>query len=209
MEKKITTVILDFGGVVITSDQVEAVRRLEVLGIGPSVMPLDKYTQTGLIGDLEEGRITADEFRDALNQKVGRQNTHDDYRWAIVGYVKELPQRNLQLLRRLRSEGYRLLLLSNTNPYMMSWAMSPEFDGQGGALSTYFDRCYLSYEMGLAKPDAAIFQRMIEEEHLDPSTAIFVDDNEKNVLAAQRLGLHTLQPINGEDWTHDLLRSLI
>ena len=55
------------------------------------------------------------------------------------GYAKEVPQRNLDALVRLRKEGYRVILLSNTNPCMMAWAMSTAFDGKGHALDYYFD----------------------------------------------------------------------
>ena len=205
---EIKTIIYDYGGVIMTSVQDEAVRRFTELGLGPDIMRLDKYNQTGVFLAFEEGKITADEFRDELNKRNGRMLSHDDYRWACIGYVGDIPKRNLQLFRRLRQQGYRQLLLSNTNPYMMSWAMAPEFDGEGGALSDYLDACYLSYELQMLKPDPAIFQYVIEHEHITPETTIFVDDNEKNIRAANAMGFHTLQPVNGEDWTADLLAML-
>ncbi|MBQ7423308.1 MAG: HAD family phosphatase [Prevotella sp.] len=208
MERKIKTVILDFGGVIITSCQKEAMRRLAEIGVGPEVMTLDNYAQTGLIGALEEGKIGEEEFRRALSEKIGKELTFEDLKWVITGYAKEVPERNLRLLRQLRQEGYRLLLLSNTNQYMMAWAMSEEFDGMGGTLSDYFDHCYLSYQMGLAKPDPEIFREVLRQENLDPQTAIFVDDNDTNIRTASQLGLHTLMPVNGEDWTQDLKRAL-
>lgn len=205
---KINTIIFDFGGVLMVSAQAEAVRRFSELGIGSEVMALNKHTQTGLFGDLEEGKLTTEEFRSRLSQMVGRELTHEQLRWACLGYVAEVPQRNLRLLRQLRQEGYRLLLLSNTNPYMTSWLYSPDFDGNGGALTDYLDACYCSYELGLAKPDPATFRYVIEHEQLTPDATLFVDDNHLNIEAAQQLGLQTLQPENGEDWTGRLVERL-
>lgn len=205
---EIKTIIYDYGGVIMTSAQDEAVRRFSKLGIGPNLMPLDKYSQTGVFLAFEEGKITADEFRDELNRKSGRSHKHADYQWACLGYVGEVPQRNLQLFRLLRQQGYRQILLSNTNPYMMSWAMSHEFDGEGGALCDYLDECYCSYALRMLKPDPAIFQYIIDREQILPQTTIFVDDNVKNIQTARAMGFHTLQPINGEDWTADLLAML-
>ena len=204
----IKTIIYDYGGVIMTSSQEEAVRRFSEIGIVPNLMPLDKYNQQGVFQALEDGTITADEFRDELNHRCGRNNTHDDYRWACLGYVGEIPKRNLQLFRLLRQKGYRQLLLSNTNPYMMSWAMSPDFDGEGRALCDYLDACYCSYELRMLKPDPAIFQFVIDHENISPETTIFVDDNERNILVTRDMGFHTLQPVNGVDWTKDLLRQL-
>lgn len=205
---KIKTIIYDYGGVIMTSHQEEAVRRFSKLGIVPELMPLDKYNQQGVFQALEEGNITIDEFRDELNRRCGRDHSHDDYRWACLGYVGDIPKRNLQLFRLLRQKGYRQLLLSNTNPYMMSWAMSPEFDGEGRALSDYLDTCYCSYELRMLKPNPAIFQYVIDHEQITPETTLFVDDNGSNIRVARNLGLQTLQPINGEDWTIDLLSLL-
>lgn len=205
---KIKTIIYDYGGVIMTSAQEEAVRRFSEIGIVPDLMPLDKYNQQGVFLALEDGSITADEFRDELNRRCGRNNTHDDYRWACLGYVGEIPKRNLQLFQLLRQKGYRQLLLSNTNPYMMSWAMSPDFDGEGRALCDYLDACYCSYELRMLKPNPAIFQFVIDHENITPETTIFVDDNESNIRVARDMGFHTLQPVNGVDWTTDLLHQL-
>ena len=205
---KIKTIIYDYGGVIMTSAQEEAVRRFSEIGIVPDLMPLNKYNQQGVFLALEDGSITADEFRDELNRSCGRNNTHDDYRWACLGYVGEIPKRNLQLFRLLRKKGYRQLLLSNTNPYMMSWAMSPDFDGEGRALCDYLDACYCSYELRMLKPNPAIFQFVIDHENITPETTLFVDDNESNIRVARDMGFHTLQPVNGVDWTTDLLHQL-
>ena len=205
---KINTIIYDYGGVIMTSAQEEAVRRFSEIGIVPDLMPLDKYNQQGVFLALEDGSVTANEFRDELNRRCGRNNTHDDYRWACLGYVGEIPKRNLQLFQLLRQKGYRQLLLSNTNPYMMSWAMSPDFDGEGRALCDYLDACYCSYELRMLKPNPAIFQFVIDHENITPETTIFVDDNESNIRVARDMGFHTLQPVNGVDWTTDLLHQL-
>ena len=205
---QIKTILYDYGGVIMTSAQEEAVRRFSEIGIMPDMMPLDKYNQQGVFLALEDGTISTDEFHDELNRRCGRNNTHDDYRWACLGYVGEIPKRNLQLFRLLRQKGYRQLLLSNTNPYMMSWAMSPDFDGEGRALSDYLDACYCSYELRMLKPNPVIVQFVIDQENITPESTIFVDDNERNIHVARDMGFHTLQPVNGEDWTTNLLHML-
>ena len=204
----IRTIIFDLGGVIITLDQPQAIRRFKALGLADADQRLDAYTQGGIFGDLERGTITAEDFRRELSLLVGRELTYDECRHAWLGYCRELPQRNLDVLVRLRQEGYRLLLLSNTNPYMMSWVMSPDFDGRGHSLEHYLGACYCSYQMGVMKPDPTIFSRVLEAEQIDPSETLFVDDGPRNIAAAGQLGIRTFCPENGADWTQKIYEYL-
>ena len=112
---EITTIVFDLGGVIVTIDHDEAVRRFHEIGLKDAEQQLDPYTQSGIFGDLERGAITAATFVREMSQITGRHQSFESCLWAWLGYRKEVPQRNLDLLKQLRSEGYRLVLLSNTN----------------------------------------------------------------------------------------------
>lgn len=200
----IKTIIFDLGGVVLTIDQTEALRRFTALGLTDAATWLDPYTQKGIFGDLESGKITAEDFRRELSLLVGREVTIEECNYAWQGYAKELPQRNLDTLLRLRQDGYRVILLSNTNPCMMAWAMSADFDGHGHPINHYFDACYLSYQMKVMKPDEQFFRRVLMSEKAFPHECLFVDDGPRNVAAASQIGINTFCPKNGEDWTEEI-----
>lgn len=200
----IRNIIFDLGGVILTLDQPQAVRRFEALGLKDAEQRLDPYTQQGIFGDLEEGKIYAEAFRLELSKLIGREVSFDECCYAWQGYAKELPQRNLDALKKLRSEGYRLILLSNTNPYMMEWVDSPRFDGQGHGIRDYMDACYLSYEMKVMKPADSFFRRVLMAEKIPPSACLFVDDGPRNVAAASQIGIRTYCPENGADWTEEI-----
>ena len=204
----VKTIIFDLGGVIITIDHDEAVRRFEALGLKDAAQRLDPYTPGGIFGDLEEGKITAEEFRQELSRLVGRELTYDECRYGWLGYCGDIPQRNLQALKKLHAEGYRLILLSNTNPYMMSFILSEEFDGQGHSLDTYLDALYLSYKMKVMKPDEMFFRRVLMSEQTIPSECLFVDDGPRNVAVASQIGINTFCPKNGEDWTNEIYQYL-
>jgi len=200
----IKNIVFDLGGVVMTIDQSEAVRRFKSLGLEDAEQRLDPYTQNGIFGDLEEGKITAEDFRSGLSRLVGKELTHEQCQYGWLGYCREVPRRALDVLKRLRTEGYRLILLSNTNPYMMSWGLSDKFDGEGHSLQYYFDSIYLSYKLRMMKPCQEIFNHIIETEKIKPEETLFVDDGPRNTAMASNLGINTLCPRNGEDWTADL-----
>lgn len=204
----IKTIIFDLGGVILTLSQQQAIARFKALGLKDADRRLDAYTQGGIFGELEAGMIDAETFRMELGKLVGHTVSTADCKYAWLGYCLEVPKRNLLLLKKLRAEGYRLVLLSNTNPYMMSWVMSNKFDGEGHSLEYYMDACYISYEVKAMKPDERFFRYVIEHEQLSPGEMLFVDDGLRNVEAAARLGLHTFCPKNGEDWTNEIYEYL-
>lgn len=208
MERVIKNIVFDLGGVIMTLDPAEALRRFKALGLSDAERYLDAYTQSGIFGNLEEGKITAEDFRSKLSSLTGHELTFDECKHAWLGYRKDVPQRNLDLLKELRAKGYRLILLSNTNPFMMDWALSCEFDGKGSSLNDYFDALYLSYRLGIMKPAPDFFRQVLDNENILPEETLFVDDGQRNVEAAGKLGFMTMCPDNGSDWTGEL-RSLL
>ena len=208
MERVIKNIVFDLGGVIMTLDPAEALRRFKALGLSDAERYLDAYTQSGIFGNLEEGKITAEDFRSKLSSLTGHELTFDECKHAWLGYRKDVPQRNLDLLKELRTKGYRLILLSNTNPFMMDWALSSDFDGKGSSLNDYFDALYLSYRLGIMKPAPDFFRQVLDNENILPEETLFVDDGPRNVEAAGKLGFMTMCPDNGSDWTGEL-RSLL
>jgi putative hydrolase of the HAD superfamily len=120
-----------------------------------------------------------------------------EYAWT--GYAAELYQRNFDALLRLRREGFPVALLSNTNPFMMQWA-NRDFDGQGHSIGYFFDALYLSYECKVMKPRREIFDIMLRGQQSQPGETLFIDDGPRNVEVAAAMGMHTLCPVNNEDW---------
>ena len=53
----IKTILFDMGGVVITLAQPQAIERFKALGLKDAAERLDAYTQQGIFGDLEAGKI--------------------------------------------------------------------------------------------------------------------------------------------------------
>lgn len=204
----IKNIVFDLGGVIFRIDKNQAIKRFNEVGFDDAAAYLDSFTQVGIFGDLESGRIDAEQFRCQLSELAGKQLTLDDCAHGWQGYMAELPQRNLDKLTELRQRGFRLSLLSNTNPFMMQWARSDAFDGRGHGLDYYFDALYLSYEMGVMKPDSRIFEMMLQGEKAEPQETVFIDDSAHNTQAAAAMGIHVLQPDNGADW-HEMLEELI
>ena len=202
--RAIKNIAFDLSGVVIALSYENAIKTFEEIGLRDARQHLDAFHQHGIFGDLESGRITPEEFRMELGRIIGRELTMDECFYAWHGYVESVPQRNLDMLLQLRRQGYKVCLLSNTNPFMMQWACSPAFDGGHHPIGHYFDRLYLSYECKVMKPSPEIFQMMLDGQKTVADETLFIDDSPKNCAIAQTLGIHTLCPQNNEDWIPSL-----
>ena len=196
----IKNILLDLGGVIMRINDGEATRRFEKLGLSDAGKRLNSYVQSGFFGDLEEGKVTDEEFCKLLSVEVGRKLTWDECQWAWLGYRKDVPQHYLDFISQLRLKGYRVILASNTNQFMQKWAES-DFDGKGGSIADYFDAMYRSYEWGLMKPDKMFFRNILMKEVIRPEETLFVDDSPRNITAASDLGILSLCPQKKEDWT--------
>lgn len=197
----VKNIVFDLGGVIITLSRDEAVRRFKSIGLERAEELLDPYHQKGVFLELEEGRISEQAFFDAIRTEAGKFIPDEEIRWGWMGFIVDCPDYKLKMLEDLRKD-YKLYLLSNTNPVIMSWAMSSDFSKDSKSLDEFFDKTYLSYQMGMTKPNPKIFHDMIEDSGMLPGETLFIDDGGDNVRIGNELGFKTFQPKNGEDFRY-------
>lgn len=90
------------------------------------------------------------------------------------------------LARQLRSQGYPLGLLSNSNgPWLRDLLRQHD-------LERLFDVIVISGEVGLVKPQPEIFTLTLDQLKVAPSEAIFIDDRSDNVEAAAAVGIKAI-----------------
>lgn len=195
----IKNIIFDFGGVIADIDRERAVKHFESLGLTNAEELLDKYHQRDIFLEVEDGRVDAEGFCAKLGAYCGREISLKEAKKAWISFFVGDPQYKLDYMEELHKE-YHIYILSNTNPFIMSWARSAEFTAAGKPLDYYVDKIYASYELKTVKPHKEIFEYMIDDARLLPADSVFVDDGAANVEMAKELGFHVLQPINGEDW---------
>jgi putative hydrolase of the HAD superfamily len=88
----------------------------------------------------------------------------------------------IEVLADLRAGGTRLALLSNAGADFASYF-------RHGPLGDFFDRVYVSGELGLLKPHAPIFEHVLADLEITAGTAVFIDNRGSNVAGAQALGI--------------------
>jgi len=70
---------------------------------------------------------------------------------------------------------------------------------RGFRADDFFEDTFLSFKMHLAKPDKAIYEKVMKEANILPEETFFIDDSETNCRAAAALGIQTHHYHIGED----------
>lgn len=183
--------VFDFGGVITVSSREKAVEAFRSIGVSDADMLLSSHHQRGMFADVESGKVTAAGFCQWLSRHCGIEITFADVVKGWTGYVVDVPRERLQFLLEAKKH-HNVYILTNTNPFMMSWARSSAFTPEGLPLDAFCHKIYASYEIGLLKPDLRIYNHLINDAAIKPSETLFIDDSLANVEAARRIGMQGL-----------------
>lgn len=130
---------------------------------------------------------------------------HPHYRPMIEAYYSRWPEmlggairETVEVLNELRDQKMLLLALSN-----WSHETFPHARVRYSFLS-HFKEIFVSGEYKMKKPDPKFYQILLEKHQLMPENTIFIDDVEKNISTAQKLGMHTVHFKLGHDLRSDL-----
>lgn len=190
---KIKNVIFDLGGVVIDLDRDRAVKGLTDLGLRDADDMLGLYGQKEPFLGLETGERSTADFFDLMRQKMHPGTTDRQITDALNQFLVDLPAERLAMLRRMRMAGFRIFVLSNTNPVMYNTWIANAFRREGGSINDYFDGIVASFEELMCKPDVRIFQTLMCRYGLNPSETLMLDDSDKNCRAAAEAGAHAFR----------------
>jgi putative hydrolase of the HAD superfamily len=199
-EKHIKNLVFDFGNVLVNLDKQRCVKHFEELGLHKVDELINNSFKEGFFQNYELGLISTGEFREHIRSLTNKKLKDEAIDAAWNSFLVTIPPRKLMLLLELRKR-YMVYLLSNTNELHWQWSCDKLFPYKGFDVNSYFEKTYLSFEMKLSKPDAKIFQTMIEDSGIDPEETLFIDDSVDNCLAAETLGIRSFVAESNEDWT--------
>nr|WP_299388816.1 HAD family phosphatase [Allomuricauda sp.] len=193
----IKNIILDFGDIFIDLDKPATAKAMEKFGFRDLTPELD-----ALFKAYEKGDISTEAFlKDVSNRFPSASETDLINAWNAI--LKDFPDSRLEFVEELAKEKkYRLFLLSNTNDLHIEFVRNQLGNDKFKRFEKAFEVFYLSYEMGMRKPDAEIFEFVLKENNLVAEETLFVDDTKENTDTAAKLGIKvwTLQ-VGKEDIT--------
>src|SRR6188768_923866 len=181
-DPSVKNLIFDLGGVILDLSVDKTLQAFStVSGLDKSLVR-DRFLSSSGFEAYEKGELSDAEFRDFVREvyavNVGDQVIDQCWNAMLLG----IPAVKLDLLNQLMCS-HRVYLLSNTNNIHLSYIQNvimPTF-GENSVLDDYFHRAYYSHLMKKRKPDAEIFEQVLEENGLHPNESLFLDDNEANI----------------------------
>lgn len=199
----IKAVIFDLGGVLIDLDMHRCFENIKSLGV--DIDKLNQYghvdsnlkgaticegvSASGLMHLYQVGKVSTEDFLGAILKLSDSATTYQQVADAWNSCLLTIPHYKLDFIYKLRSEGYVTYLLSNTNDAHWKYIREKSFPQP---INTYFDKCFLSQEMGMAKPNADIYESVISQIPFSANECLFIDDSKANCEAAEAVGIQTI-----------------
>ena len=213
----VKTVIFDLGGVLLDIDMQLCVKAFDALGLDTMAWLTSKAKEGEKVGgtlaegmaaskvmDLyQTGKISTQEFLGEAWKGCKEGTTWKQVTDAWNAWVIRIPVEKLEMLKRLRRDGYKVYMLSNTNEEhwrFMEAGFFPE------PVDSYFDGIYMSQVLGMAKPDPKVWLKVLEDIGERAENCLYVDDTVVNCEAAARLGLRTCKVEPNTMWDEEIIR---
>ena len=182
----IKNIILDFGDIFIDLDKSATAKAMEKFGCSGLTTDLDT-----LFKEYEKGTISSVAFLNDVSRHFPTA-TRQDLIGAWNAILLDFPDKRLEFIEALAKENrYRLFLLSNTNDIHIEYVKQQMGMERFYRFKESFEVFYLSYEMGMRKPDTEIFEFVLEENKLVAGETFLVDDTKENTDTAASIGINT------------------
>lgn len=195
----INNIIFDLGRVLLNLDFDASIKAFEKLGADKEVLDHKNAYADPVFYNLEVGKVTPEEFRNRVRDILKNQNLSDkqiDDAWYAM--ILDIPAHRVKILQELKSK-YRIFLFSNTNKIHVN-RLLPEFKTEHGIdFPSLFEKAFYSHDIHERKPNLNSYKKVIELAQVNPKETLFIDDLEKNILAAQKAGLKTFWLKDGKD----------
>lgn len=210
MGSKTTTkaVVFDFGNVIINIDVEKTILAFSELTFKSQTRIKQLFADAEVFKKYETGFYSDDEFRDVIRQILSYPLNDQEIDQAWNALLLDVPKKRLDFLESLKMK-YPIYLLSNTNNIHIEQCKNYFRTKFGIAnFETIFNETFLSYKMGLWKPDYKIYDAVINKIGLKPQEVLFLDDNQDNIDAASDLGIQCIK-INPPECFTEILEHIL
>jgi len=181
MPKSPPVVFFDIGNVLLKVNVKAAVKRI-AWAVGHHPLRVAKYFwSSNIVDQVERGDIEPDELYRRFREELGYSGSFPAFSKMWCGYF-ELDRKGAFALKAV-AEKHPTFLLSNTN-YLHYEHIKNKYN-----FASLVDGAVLSYELGLRKPEPAIYEAALKLAGVAADQAVFIDDMKPNVEAAAKMGI--------------------
>jgi FMN phosphatase YigB (HAD superfamily) len=188
----IKNIIFDLGGVILNLDNQRTTDAFVALGLKNIREYFGHGHAASFFKDYEVGKITDGQFIGAIRETTGLNASDQAIVESWNALLLDFPPERIQLLKEL-GKTYRIFLFSNTNALHLAALRDIYTRTFGsGSLEDHFEKTYYSHLLRMRKPDRASYEYILQENGLNGSETLFVDDAIINVEGAEQAGLKGL-----------------
>tara|TARA_B100000767_G_scaffold208188_1_gene195118 strand:+ start:97 stop:717 length:621 start_codon:yes stop_codon:yes gene_type:complete len=195
--KKCKAIIFDLGSVILNINYQNTIDEFTKLGIKNAANFYSKKVQTDLFDKIETGKISSNEFLKSIQKETKNKNINQ-LKMAWNAMLLDLPEERLRLIKKLNNN-HNIYLLSNTNAIHIDSFKKQLGNTKWLEFCKLFDKMYLSYELGLKKPNVKIFEHILEDQKLKAEDVFFIDDSPQHIAGAEKLGIQCHHLLDDED----------
>ena len=204
---QIKNIIFDLGGVIINLDIPKTISEFNKLSNQPFESIYNQLQQTPVFDLFDKGQITEKDFFIELKKALQNDVTDEELLFAWNAMLLDFPKHRLELLSKLKPN-YRLFLLSNTNEsHVLEFEKTLVASHGYQNLEPFFEKVYYSCRMNQRKPNAEIFESVLNENNLIAEETLFIDDSPQHVEGALTLGIKAML-LEKNNEVEDLLKEL-
>jgi len=183
--QKPRTLIFDLGGVLVDVRPREMLQRLaREAGCTPEQLEA-VLLDPQLLHPLELGHTTPEQYFQRLTARVPLRLAFQEFIQAWNSILSENAS-HTQMFQRLSSR-YTVVVLTNTN------VLHDQFIRRSWPVLERAHHWIASYQVGLRKPDPAIFQLALQQAQAEPASTVYVDDVQEHIQSARHLGVGAIQ----------------
>jgi HAD superfamily hydrolase (TIGR01509 family) len=177
--------VFDLGKVLVDFDYSIAARRIAARG-KMTVLEIAAYiNRSPLFVEYESGRVTTQQFFDEIRRVTGFQGDLAEFSNCFADIFTAI-EPMVQLQAELQQRGMAAYAFSNTNELAVAH-IRPTFP-----FYSKFDGCILSYEHGVMKPDAGLYEVVERQSGRRGAEILYLDDRPENVAAGAARGWHAI-----------------
>jgi putative hydrolase of the HAD superfamily len=192
-------IIFDLGAVLLNINYQDTIDAFRALGIKNFDEIFSKAKQSTLTDDFEKGHISETAFFGALKELLNTEVNESELiaAWNIM--LKDLPQKRVDLLKECKTI-VPTYLLSNTNfTHIVDYHSYLQKNFEVDDMSAWFTKVYYSFEMGKRKPDANIFEQVLNDNKLNATEVLYIDDSPQHIESAKKMGIVSHHLLDNED----------
>lgn len=193
----IENIIFDLGMVIIDLEMDETTNSFKELFKDEYEEVFNQLNKEGHFEKYEKGEISTNDFIEGINSYAKTNQSHAiSTAWNAM--LKKIPEERFDILNFTKSR-YRTFCLSNTNELHIEFIYDYlQREKKIDNFNRYFEKVYLSHEIKMRKPDPEIFEYVLNQNKLDPSKTLFIDDTAGHLVGAISCGIKSYHLKEGE-----------